>query len=370
MMTRKLERFSPEKIYQSLIIIVLTPEQIQTVQTPPHIYSDQTEVLAVHWHPEYVPMPLIKKRIDGSFPNRKTELIIPTNHNVIDSYNDYCGVEVDCYSKSFNRKVQLLIHFSKDKLSKTSFFKKILKHTFHYRSTQLHEFIDAILEEKSEPLLQKAAVVCGADKELIAFVREHTSTLKDLIRQFESQTPPEILKNKIVRNYFDALREFYPDVLINRAQAFLKCIKEEVKAHFDLTYFYETQEIIEEVRGFGGGIVIPHPEQFWPILLAGYDVDGIEVWNPQSRDFTEFLIQAVTDQNKSRRRKNKELLIFMGDDTHMSEKIRDPLYRDPEKSSRELGVQPAWEDPAIELRLRKLRIGRQSTIEEYKHRIT
>ncbi len=47
-------------------------------------------------------------------------------------------------------------------------------------------------------------------------------------------------------------------------------------------------------------MVIPHPEQFWPILLADYDVDGYEVWNPQSREYTDFLIRALDNQNKRR----------------------------------------------------------------------
>ena len=60
----------------------------------------------------------------------------------------------------------------------------------------------------------------------------------------------------------------------------------------------------------------------------------------------------------------------MGDDTHMSEKIREPRHRDPEKAGRELGIQPAWEDPAVERRLRNAGIDRKTIIEKYVSRIS
>jgi hypothetical protein len=77
-------------------------------------------------------------------------------------------------------------------------------------------------------------------------------------------------------------------------------VKALVKVEFSLKYFYRTSEVIEEARALGAGIVIPHPEQFWPILLKEYDVDGIEVWNPQSRRYTEFLISVLNRRNQKR----------------------------------------------------------------------
>jgi len=124
-------------------------------------------------------------------------------------------------------------------------------------------------------------------------------------------------------------------------------VKEIVKRHFALDYFYEVEDVIAEVRNLGGCIVVPHPEQFWPILLADYDVDGYEVWNPQSREFTEFLIQTIARKNQLQNSRLRSLMIFMGDDTHLSEKLLDAEAQNPDKAAREIGYQPAWDDPSI-----------------------
>ena len=128
--------------------------------------------------------------------------------------------------------------------------------------------------------------------------------------------------------------------------------------------------MIEEVRALGGGIVIPHPEQFWPILLAEYDVDGYEVWNPQSRRYTEFLIDVVNNKNSRVSNYSRRLLVFMGDDTHMSEKIKPPEAQNRTKAAREIGFQAAWEDLAIRKKLILAKMDRASVIREYAARLT
>ncbi|MBF0275374.1 MAG: hypothetical protein HQK84_09110, partial [Nitrospinae bacterium] len=170
-------------------------------------------------------------------------------------------------------------------------------------------------------------------------------------------------------NFFENLKDDYDELLLNRALNFIKEMKRIVKENFALDYFYKTEEIIEEVRGLGGGIVVPHPEQFWPILLAEYDVDGYEVWNPQSREFTEFLINVVNKQNKQKRFNKKDLLIFMGDDCHMGEKVKDSNKRKPEKYKREIGVQEAWDDLTIRKSLIFANTDRSSVIDEYTARL-
>ncbi len=358
-----------EEAFRDLISTELSPKQQDIITNPTTIYTAQKEVLAVHWHPEFIPMDLIKKRIKALFPNQRTALIIPTQHNVIMSYDDYCGVEVDCYSSSFNRKVQLLIHFSTPKLNEAGFLIQMLAHTFKYRSTQLFEFLDTILNPVFEERLKKAATITGADQDLVQFVKIYVGKLNSLIEKHKTTMHVDMLKNKLIRNYFNLLRAHYPDVLINRAQIFLKTVKEIVKANFNLEYFYQTEEIIEEARALGAGIIIPHPEQFWPILLADYDVDGYEVWNPQSREFTEFLINVVHSKNKNHSTGEKPLLIFMGDDTHMSEKILPTRYQEREKANRELGVQSAWDDVAIRKSLILAGFDRTKIIAEYKSRL-
>ena len=123
------------------------------------------------------------------------------------------------------------------------------------------------------------------------------------------------------------------------------------------------------VRGVGGCIIIPHPEQFWPVLLDDLDVDGIEVWNPQSFQYTEFLIDVVNRGNRSARGGRKPLLLTMGDDCHLGEKVKDPALQDPLKAKREVGLQPPWNDLSIRKRLVAANASRKNVIHEYKERL-
>ncbi len=170
-----------------------------------------------------------------------------------------------------------------------------------------------------------------------------------------------------MRNFVEGQRPVLGNALANRVQVFLKEVKAVVKARFPLTYFYRTSEFIEEVRGLGGGVVIPYPEQFWPILLANYDVDGYEVWNPQSQRYTEFLISVLCEKNRLRRDGERRMLVFMGDDTHMGEKTL--AVSDPAKARREIGLQPAWDDLAIGKKLIVADMDRARVIEEYAARL-
>jgi hypothetical protein len=356
--------------YRRLVSPDLDPEQRRVILDPPRVYPRQEAVLAIHWHPEHVPMDLIRRRIDATFPDKREELIIPTQHNVLMSYGDLCGVEVDCYSASFRRKVQILFHFTCEKLEgRGDVFKAMLEHTRRYRSTQLFEFIASLLEPELDGRVQDAAEQTGADERLITFVRGHVRKLKEMILRFEDETLPDMFKNKLLRDYFNALRDAHDNKLINHAQLFLRAVKKIVKRHFSLEYFYRTEEFIEEARALGAGVVIPHPEQFWPILLEDYDVDGIEVWNPQSYEYTRFLIEVVNRENKAFRRRRRPLLITMGDDCHLGEKVKDPRFQDPEKAGREVGVQPPWDDLAIRKRLIAANANRRRVIEEYRSRL-
>ncbi|MFZ5760519.1 MAG: hypothetical protein ACOY32_12950 [Thermodesulfobacteriota bacterium] len=351
-----------------VVSIELTREQIDLVTTPTLILPRQQEVLAVHWHPEYVPMELIEQRICATFPNRKKSLIIPTQHNVLMSYGDYSGVEVDCYSRGFNRKVQLLLHFRTAALANASVLRAALEHTRKYRASQLFDFIHTIIRPVAERL-EKAAAETGADEQLIEFVRIHTAKVNTLLEENLDAIPQDNVKNKLLRDFFNTLREEYGNTFINRAQTFLRAVKLEVKKDFSPAFFYRTSEIIEEARSLGGGIVIPHPEQFWPILLAEYDVDGYEVWNPQSREFTDFLITTVINRNSHLGASARRLLVFTGDDTHMGEKVKPADEQDEQKMAREIGVQPVWDDLAIRKKLIVAQMDRGNIIDEYAARL-
>lgn len=345
----------------------LEPWQIEQVVAPSNVHVRQEALLAVHWHPEFVSMEHIRTRVDTMFPNRREELLIPTQHNELMNWEDYSGVEVDCFSSGFNRKVQLLLHFTNDRVKDAGVLKSMLAHTFKYRSGQLFEFMHTITKPDEERI-NKAARAVGADEPLIEFVRLNVSKIERLLDDNWTDVPRLSVKNKLLRNWFDTMRPDLGDTTVDRVQAYLKAVKKLVKQDFDLSFFYRASEIIEEVRGLGGCIVIPHPEQFWPILLRNYDVDGIEVWNPQSQEYTEFLISVVNEQN-ARRTSERDMLIFMGDDCHMGEKTKPVEQQDAAKAAREIGLQPAWDDLSIRKKLIVNNINRRSIIKEYKERL-
>jgi hypothetical protein len=358
-----------EKAFAFITSDQLTDLQKQAILDPPASYPKEDIVLAIHWHPETVPMELIRQRIDATFPNRNMELIIPTQHNQLMSYDGFYGVEVDCFSKSFNRKVQLLLHFSERNLSKAHRLKEMLSHTFLYRSNQLFEIFDTILLPDFESRLVEAARNSGADKRIVNFTKDYTLRLKQLIERHHRTIRPDFLKNKLLRNFIDMYRHEHTDRFIDRVQVFVKAVKKVVKRHFNFEYFYRTEEIIEEARHVGAGIVVPHPEQFWPVLLADYDIDGYEVWNPQSREYSEFLISVVANKNREQKHKNKSLLILMGDDCHLGEKIKEKRMQDTDKAKREVGVQPLWDDPKILKALSKAGFNKKKVIEVYRDRL-
>ncbi len=359
---------SDNEIFFKVVSTDLDARQKSQIITPPQIFPKQEAVIAVHWHPEFVPMNLISQRINAMFPNKIHELIIPTQHNQLVSYKGYTGVEVDCYSEGFNQKVQLLLHFEDAKVENAVVLKEMLEHTFKYRSSQLLDFIHTITKPE-EDRIALAAKETGANEPLIHFVRIYVKKIAMLLDKYASVIHEQSIKNKLLRNFFDGLRPEYGNALIDRSQVFLNAVKLIVKADFPLHYFYRTSEVIEEARSLGAGIVIPHPEQFWPVLLAEYDVDGYEVWNPQSRRYTEFLISVLNKKNSRIGLSHRKLLVFMGDDTHLGEKTRDPEMQDEEKGSREIGLQPAWDDLNIQKTLIMGNFDRKKVIEEYKSRL-
>jgi hypothetical protein len=365
---RKIQEFE-RQAFLNVISERITEAQAELFIIPPKIYADEINLLAIHWHPEFLPLDLIIRRIDNTFPNAVNKLIIPTQHNKLMNYDGFTGVEVDCFSPEFNRKVQLLLHFGRLSKSKSKKLSRIIEHTFNYRSKQLFELLETLAMQTSNNKIKKAITVTGVGKEVVDFVKIQSGKLITLLNENIKDVPPLAKKNKLVRNYLDELINYYGIKLVKLSQIYIKAVKDIVKAEFDNSYFYNTRELIEEARFLNAGIVIPHPEQFWPILLAGYDVDGYEVWNPQSREYTEFLMQVVLDQNKTRKYKNRPILVFMGDDTHLGEKVRPEVLQDHDKSIREVGVQPAWADPDIQKILIETKFSKEKLINEYRERL-
>jgi len=359
---------SDQRIYETITSTNLSEQQANAIAHPGRSFPSVKHVLAVHWHPEFVPLGLIRERIDHLYPNRVDELIIPTQHNQLLEWDGYSGVEVDCYATEFKEKIQILLHFASSSLDSASKLKAMLDHTFRYRSSQLFEFLDTLIEENMEHRLLLAAQKTAASEELIRFTRIHARRLRRLIRDNEARTEPTMIKNKLVRNYFDRLRDQYDDRLIDQVQEFARRVKKIVKANFDPSFFFTVQEVIEEARLHNPIIIVPHPEQSWPVLLADYDVDGFEVWNPQSQDYTEFMIGVVHRLNTARPDRHP-ILAMMGDDCHMGEKTKPKDKQDPVKSVREIGLQPAWDELPIRKSLVLGNIRKESLIEEYRQRL-
>lgn len=354
--------------FQKIISTELSNDQLAALADPQLVLPGQRTVKAVHWHPEFVPMPTIRERIGRMFPNMSESLIIPTQHNELLEYDGYSGVEVDCYSHGFHQKVQLLLHFKTERVAEAHTLRAMLKHTMTYRASQLFDFIHTITAPL-EDRLDTAARETGADLDLVEFVRHHVGKIQRMVEEHHDSLPVDALKNKLLRNYFDSLRGTFDDALIDRIQTFLSAVKATVKANFSLHFFYRTSEIIEEARSLGAGIIIPHPEQFWPILLADYDVDGYEVWNPQSQRYTDFLITSMGRANACPGLSKRRKLVFMGDDTHMGEKVKKLREQNPEKAAREIGYQPAWDDLEISKRLILSGLSREIVIREYRDRL-
>jgi hypothetical protein len=358
------------RLYRTLVSTKLTPEQARMIEEPERTFERQTSVLAVHWHQEFIPLEHVRVRVGRLFPNREIDLVIPTQHNVLSAWDEHTGVEVDCYSAGFNRKVQLLIHFASARVDgRADVFRGMLDHTFKYRTSQLFEFLDSVIDPAFQERVDEAAAETWTDEDTVQFVRIHARRLKALLEGAAFETPPEMIKNKLLRDYMDGWRDRYGDALIDHVQVFLRALKMIVKRHFALDYFYKTEEVIEEVRALGGCIVIPHPEQFWPVLLDDLDIDGIEVWNPQSFEYTAFLIDVVKRKNATRARADRPILITMGDDCHMGEKVKDLRVQEPSKAGREIGVQPPWDDPGLRKNLIVAKADRVNLIREYRARL-
>lgn len=358
-----------EATFQRLVSIKLTEEQIEEVANPQFVYLAEKSILALHWHPEQVPVSLAIKRLNRMFPNVEQSLIIPTQHNQLTQLDGYAGLEIDCFASEFDRKIQLLLHFKQEKLADADVFNDIISHTAEYRISQFNEFVETVINPRLEDRMLEAIEITGVDEELIEFVLINTRKLKELVEANVSIIDPQMIRNKLLINFFSSLVELYNTQFVHQAVHFLTVVKEIVKRNFSKTYFHDVHTVIEEARRLGGCVIVPHPEQFWPVLLADYDVDGYEVWNPQSFQYTQFLIDVVNKKNQKISPNGRRLLVTMGDDTHMGEKILTKSQQDTEKASREVGYQPAWHNPVIKNSLSAAGFDKDKIIDEYYQRL-
>lgn len=373
------------KAFTKLTDIDVTQAQEEQARTPHRIFSEQHSIFATHWHPENVPFHCLRERLSAMYPAQEKSLVIPTQHNKILAWDDFAGVEVDCYDAKLGLKVQLLLHFKADRVAiqesngentygghkghSSETLHTMLAETANYRGYQLLDLLN-ILEEKKTELVGPAAKQCGATKKVINTVGRSAAQLHALVSNYmqtqKAQYSAHICKNKLIRNYLDSTQPL-PKDLMPVAQRYVQAVKKIMKKDFDYSDLHPVEAVIEEARALGAGIVIPHPEVFWPVLLAGYDVDGVEVWNPCSNRYTTVILDMIARQNQGHKHK-KLLLPFMGDDCHMAEKTRPIALQDPEKADREIGLQP-WERPDIVERLKAMNMTKESIMDMYRERL-
>ncbi|MDL2226609.1 hypothetical protein LJB86_03010 [Deltaproteobacteria bacterium OttesenSCG-928-M10] len=327
------------------------------------------EFLAVHWHPEWAPLDLIDQRLRLAFPAAVRSLAIPTQHNRLMSFRGWAGVEADVYDRRYGLKVQLLIHFPAERLPKASALTAMMDRTYNYRAHQLLDILKRLAEPDEVFGRVRRSLPYSVSQAALDMARFYAVRLLTLIEESGIIGGPadEMLKNRLLPDYLTAMESGRP-VILDQALMLIKAVKKTVKAELNPGEFHSPQEVIEEARHLGGGVVIPHPPQFWPMLLSDLDVDGWEVWNPSTPKHAIFLTEALARANESRPGR-RPLLAFMGDDTHMSAKFRLGLSDEKDSAGREIGFQDPWFDPAVKAALDRAGQSRRRTLTEYQERM-
>ncbi len=358
-------------LFDHLTSITLTPEEEELAARPDRVAPEAEQFLAVHWHPEWAPLDLIDRRLKTAFPRADHNLVIPTQHNKIMSFGPWAGVEADVYDRRYGLKVQLLIHFRADKLGRAGVLASMMDHTYNNRAHQLLDILDRLINPEVLPDQVKKSLKCSVDEESITMARFYAARLKALIERsgIIGSARDEMLKNRLLPDFLLACAGPQQRFQAEQALMFISVVKKSVKAALRPEAFHSPQEVIEEARSLGGGIVIPHPPAFWPILLSNLDVDGWEIWNPSTPRHTLFLLEALNSINEHRVAKRR-LLAFMGDDTHMSAKFRRNLSDEKDSVGREIGFQDTWNQPEVSAALGRAGQGLRRTLDEYRSRLS
>lgn len=354
--------------FNSLTRVELSPAEKALAARPDRSAPEAREFMAIHWHPEWAPLELIEERLALAFPEADESLAIPTQHNRILSFGPWAGVEADVYDRNYGLKVQLLIHFRAELLPRAGTLKTMMDRTYNYRVHQLMDIIKALAEPDSVKL--KSSLKSSVGDESIMMARFFALRLERLIKEsgIIGSERDEMLKNRLMTDFMLARVCGFHQPLVDQALTYINAVKKEVKNNLSPDEFYSPQELIEEARGLQAGIIIPHPPLFWPILLSDLDIDGWEIWNPSTPDHTLFLLAALNRANESRQR-GRELLPFMGDDTHMSAKFRRNGSNTPGAAQREIGFQDPWNDARVKAKLSNSRQSLSKTLSEYRQRL-
>ncbi len=356
--------------FNHLTSVELDGEERALAARPDRLAPEAREYLAVHWHPEWAPLDLIRRRLELAFPRAGNHLAIPTQHNRILRFGDWAGVEADVYDRRYGLKVQLLIHFSAARLPAASAFAAMMDHTYNYRAHQLLDILNRLAGTDDAPPPVQGALKRSISPEGVLMARFYAIRLRAMIEEsgIIGVSRDEMLKNRLLPDFILARTGPEHLRLAEQAILFVNAVKKTVKDQLKPEEFHSPEEVIEEARSLQGGVVIPHPPQFWPALLADLDVDGWEVWNPSTPHHTRFLLEALDRANQCRRGRRR-LLAFMGDDTHMSAKFRPNRTEEKDSAGREIGFQDPWTDPPIRALLDRTGQSLAATIDEYRARM-
>jgi hypothetical protein len=353
------------EIFRRLTCTELTPEERAAAAAPDMTDPEEACCFAPHFHPEWVPADLVGERLARAFPAARESFAVPTQHNVIASLGPWSGVEADVWSKKCGMKIQLLVHARAGRLEGSSAFRGMVERTFRYRELQLLEILE--LAARPDPGAEAELAKSGFAAPELERAASHLSSLKAMIDASGIASGPgaAMLKNRLATDFIESKERGTDPAGLDRLLSLVNLLKARVKSRPDPARFHEAEEFIEEARGAGAGIVVPHPPRFWPALLAELDADGWEVWNPSTPSHAVFLTECLARRGRIRR----PLLAFMGDDTHMSSKIRPLLTSDKGGGGREIGFQPPWKDPETAAALKAAGQSRRRTMEEYLARL-
>ncbi|MDR3203178.1 MAG: hypothetical protein LBV23_00320 [Deltaproteobacteria bacterium] len=358
--------FEEIEVFNRLTRVELTEEERRLAVTPIETAQDERRLMAIHFHPEWTPIEFIEARLKRAFPKADDTLIIPTQHNQIMTMGPWAGVEADVFSPSLSQKIQLLIHFKSSALTKAGPLMEMMERTFSYRALQLLDVIEALSMPDSE--IQKELLKTGLAGQALEIASQYALKVAGLVesQKILGSQRSVMLKNRLLSDFIQALGKDLPPSLMGEVLSLIKLIKGIVKKRLRPTCFFSAQEVIEEARSIDAGVVIPHPPVFWPVLLDDLDVDGWEVWNPSTPSHAVFLINCLSRAPKGRR----PLLAFMGDDTHMSSKIRPKMLDDKVGSESEIGFQHPWFDAKVQQALKAAGQSRERTMDEYRSRLS
>ncbi len=356
--------------FHHLTSVELTAGETELAASPGRAAPESRAYLATHWHPEWIPLDLIRRRLDTAFPRAENSLAIPTQHNRVLTFGPWAGVEADAYDRRYGLKVQLLVHFAADRRPRASAFLAMMDRTYNYRAHQLLDILGRLAEPDAASLNVQKALKCSVTETALRMARFYAIRLRTLIERSGILGGPadEMLKNRLLPDFLQARSSPAHRALAEQALMVIGAVKKTVKTGLNPEAFHSPEEIIEEARSLGGGVVIPHPPIFWPILLADLDVDGWEVWNSSTPHHTVFLLEALDRANQARRGRRR-LLAFMGDDTHLSGKIRPARSEEKDSANREIGFQDPWFDPAVQTVLERTGQSLIGTLNEYRTRL-